>query len=118
MPVENKEQARGTEHCVTKWAFENGIPCRNCTSLCGFAIHRLSCSAKGMPERELRTMSPGRRVWARHSCNGFQIDRWNHSHAVIAWENCPHDDSCDWSLVLTLVKERPQPLGDVLNLFC
>jgi hypothetical protein len=27
---------------------ENGIPCWNCTSLCGFANRRLICSANGM----------------------------------------------------------------------
>ena len=35
------------------------------------------------------------------------MDRWNHRHAVIAREDCGHDDSCGWGLGLTLLKKRP-----------
>src|SRR5258705_1370542 len=32
---------------VLRWLHQIGIPCWNCTSLCGFADHCLGCSANG-----------------------------------------------------------------------
>ena len=34
--------------CLSTPMLEIGIPCWNCTSLCGFANRRLNCSANGM----------------------------------------------------------------------